>query len=77
MFQGKIAATVFLLSCQNRQSQADYILEHMFSNYSLRHSISPVWWPEDATLVSLVLTLFWRPFLDDIGLKKYHVLKNI
>ena len=30
-FKEKIATTVFLLSCQNRQSQADYILEHMFT----------------------------------------------
>ena len=52
-------------------------LNMCLQDYSLRRSISPVWWLRDTTLVLLVVALNWHPFSDDVGLEKCYVLKNI
>ena len=76
-FQGEIAAMVFLLIVKIDSLRLTISLNICLQDYSLRRSISPVWWPRDTTLVPLVVALNWRPFLDDVGLKKCYVLKNI
>ena len=75
-FQGKIAAMVFLLIVKIDSLRLTISLNICLQDYSLRRSISPVWWPRDTTLVPLVVALNWRPFSDDVGLEKCYVLKK-
>ena len=67
MYRGKIAALVFILICKIDSLRLTISLDICLSNYSLRRSISPVWWLKDAALNPVAAASFMRPFFRTIS----------